>query len=257
MFDFHKSEERERDFFCRQGFGTILARAAQGLPVRLSTPVNEIEYSGRWAVLKTPQGTLRARAVIVTVSTSVLASGAIKFQPHLPVRHREAIDKLGLGSYDHIVLEMPGNPLELGTNDVIIEKATGRTTAALLANIHGTPLCMVDVGGNFGRGLSDQGQGAMVDFAIGWLAQLFGNNVKTAVKRRAATRWDKYQWVRGAFSAATPGGQPGRATLAESLNERIWFAGEAVSEGLWGTVAGAWQSGVETAASVINRLARP
>jgi monoamine oxidase len=116
---------------------------------------------------------------------------------------------------------------------------------------------MIDVGGNFGRGLSRQGEAAMIDFGIGWLVNLFGSNVKTAVKRRAVTQWDREPWVRGAFSAAAPGGQPGRAVLSESLNERVWFAGEALNESLWGTVAGAWQSGERAADGVLNLLARP
>lgn len=255
--DFHKSEERERDSFCRQGFGTLIERAARELPVQLSTPVTEIEYSGRLAaVLKTPQGSLRARAVIVTASVGVLASGIIKFQPNLPMRHREAIEKLRLGSYDHIMLELPGNPLDLDNDDLIYEKATGNRTAALLANLSGSSLCMVDVAGSFGRSLASQGEAAMVDFGIGWLANLFGNNVKTAVKRRTATQWDRHPWVRGAFSAAAPGAQPSRGVLMESLNERIWFAGEAQNERLWGTVAGAWESGERAADAVIRRLGR-
>jgi hypothetical protein len=28
-----------------------------------------------------------------------------------------------------------------------------------------------------------------------------------------------------------------------SVNDRIWFAGEAAHEALWGTVGGAWESG--------------
>ena len=36
---------------------------------------------------------------------------------------------------------------------------------------------------------------------------------------------------------------------------RIYFAGEAVHETLWGTVAGAWESGERAANAVIRRLA--
>jgi hypothetical protein len=41
------------------------------------------------------------------------------------------------------------------------------------------------------------------------------------------------------------------------LRERIWFAGEAVHETLWGTVGGAWESGERAAASVLAQLAVP
>ncbi len=60
----------------------------------------------------------------------------------------------------------------------------------------------------------------------------------------------------GAFSAASPGGQGGRKTLMEPVRERIWFAGEAVHETLWGTVEGAWESGERAADLVHKRLGR-
>src|SRR6185295_19455364 len=152
---------RAQDSFCRQGFGTILEKAAQGLPVRLSTPVTEINYFQRSAaVLKTKKGTLRARAVIVTVSVGVLAAGIIKFEPHLPLRHLEAVTKLSLGNYDHIVMDIPGNPLGLDMDGTVYEKATSNQTAALLANVSGTSLCVIDVGGSFAHALSAQGKPA-------------------------------------------------------------------------------------------------
>ena len=184
----------------------------------------------------------------------MLAAEIIKFRPLLPLRHFEAVRKLTLGSYDHIALELPGNPLGLGSDDVVYEKAATNRTAALLANVSGTSLCMIDIGGGFGRTLAARGEAAMIDFGIGWLAGLFGNSVKAAVKRRQATRWDKEPWVRGAYSCASPGNQPARGVLSESLNGRVWFAGEAVNETLWGSVAGAWVSGTRAADAVLKRL---
>ena len=60
---------------------------------------------------------------------------------------------------------------------------------------------------------------------------------------RHATRWNHEPWVLGAMSAAAPGAQPSRSVLMEPLNSRIFLAGEAAHETLWGTVGGAWESG--------------
>ena len=38
----------------------------------------------------------------------------------------------------------------------------------------------------------------------------------------------------------------------EPLRERVFFAGEAVHETLWGTVGGAWESGERAAAAVLR-----
>jgi monoamine oxidase len=254
--DVARSAERYVNAFCREGVGTLLAKLAAGLPIQLSTPVKTIDWGGRWIEVLIPRGDLRARAVIITASTGVLAAGKIRFDPELPRRHLEAIGNLGLGSYDHVAIEFAGNPLGLDRDDLVFEKATSQRTAALLANLSGSKLCFVELAGKLGAGLAEEGETAMVAFAIDWLASLYGTAVKQAVRRTHATRWNKEPWVLGAASAAAPGGQWARKALSEPLRERLWFAGEAVHENLWGTVGGAWEAGERAAEAVLKKLAR-
>ena len=250
--DFARSLERDVDAFCRQGFGALLAKLAD-MPVQINTPVQRITSTRNSVEIETTRGRIVARAAIVTVSSGVLAADKIKFTPDLPKRQVDAIAKLSLGSYDHVALELKGNPLQLQNDDLVFEQAKGPRTAALLANVSGTPLCMVELAGKFGRELSQGGEAAMVDFATGWLTELYGADIKKAVGKTHATRWANEPWALGAFSAAAPGGQPGRRTLMEPVRERLFFAGEAVHETLWGTVGGAWESG-ERAADAALRL---
>jgi monoamine oxidase len=255
--DFSNSIERDTGAFCRQGYGTLLAKFAEGIPVQLGTPVSEINTSARAGAVEvtTPNGNLQAGYVIVTASTRVLASGKIRFDRDLPKRHLDAIGRLNLGSFDHIAFEFAGNPLGLQPDDLVFEKAIGPRTAALLANISGTSLSLVDVGGRFGRDLAAQGERAMVEFAVEWLAGLFGNRLKAAFKRPQATNWNSEPWVLGAYSTASPGGQWARRALMQPVRDRLFFAGEAVHETLWGTVGGAWESGEHAADAVLRRLA--
>ncbi len=94
----------------------------------------------------------------------------------------------------------------------------------------------------------------MIDFASDWLAALFGSDVKRAIKRSHATRWNDEPWVLGAMSAAAPGNADARKILMEPLGGRIWFAGEAVHDTEWGTVAGAWDSGTRAAEAALRRM---
>jgi monoamine oxidase len=250
--DFARSLERDVDAFCRQGLGALLARLAD-VPVQLNTAAQRIASGRNTVEIDTTRGRITARAVIVTVSTGVLAAEKIRFAPDLPKRQAEAISKLSLGSYDHIALELKGNPLQLQNDDLVFEKATGARTAALLANVSGTPLCLVEVAGKFGRDLAAQGEAAMVDFATGWLGEMYGADIRKAVGRTHATRWTSEPLALGAFSAAPPGWQGARRILMEPVRDRLFFAGEAVHETLWGTVGGAWESG-ERAAEAALRL---
>jgi monoamine oxidase len=251
--DFARAPERNSDAFCRQGFGALLATGAAGIAVQLSTPATAIDVA-RNVTVQTPKGTITARTAIITVSTNVLAAGSIRFSPDLPDRIGDALNRLALGSYDHIALALNGNPLGLESDDLVFEKSTDTHTAAILGNVYGTSLCLIEVAGAFGRGLSAQGQAAMVDFAGDWLAKLYGNQVKKAVSRASATRWNADARTLGAMSAAAPGGHAARAVLAEPLHDAVWFAGDAVHDTLWGTVGGAWDSGERAADAVLRRL---
>jgi monoamine oxidase len=255
--DLARSVERDNSAFCRQGFGAVLAKLAAGLPLLTGTPVKTIEsWSRQRLEVDTAKGQFKTNAIIVTLSTNALAAGKVKFAPELPKRHLDALSKLKLGSRDHIALELPGNPLGLRADELVFEKSDNRQTAAILGNLSGTTLCTVDVGGSFGRELSAKGEAAMIDFALGWLGSLYGADLKNQVKRRHATRWNSEPWVLGAISAAAPGGQSARKILTEPLSGRIFLAGEATHETLWGTVAGAWESGERAAEAVLKLIGR-
>ncbi len=249
--DLFRSAEHDSGAFCRQGLGALLAKLAPMEATQLATPVTRIDWGRSSVEVETPKGQFRAPALIVTVSTNVLVSGKIKFD--LPKRHFDAANKLKLGSHERVAVQLIGNPLGLRADELVFEKSENRQTAAVFGNVYGSTVCMVDVAGNFGRELAAKGQAAMVDFAISWLAGLYGADIKSSIKRVHATRWDQEPWVLGAASAAAPGGQSSRKVMMEPVRDRIFFAGEAVHETLWGTLGGAWESG-ERAADAALRL---
>jgi monoamine oxidase len=230
-----------------------MAKLGESVPVVLSTPAMRVTWSGRDIGVETAAGRVAARAVILTVSSNVLNSGAIKFTPELPKRQLDAAAKLTLGSYDRIALELKGNPLGLGRDELMIEQSTSTRTGALFANIGGSSLCTVDVAGSFGRGLAAQGEAAMTSFATEWLTKLFGSDVKTAIQRSKVTRWDTSPFILGAMSAAAPGGQASRRVLAEPMGN-LFIAGEATHETLYGTVDGAWETGERAADAALKKI---
>jgi monoamine oxidase len=253
--DFARSLERDIDALCRQGLGALLAKLANGLTVELGNPVTRINYGSRPGVqVSTTRGDLDCRAVIVTISTNLIAAGRIKFTPDLPKRHLDAAAKLKLGSYDHIALELLGNPLGLRPDELVFEKCDSNRTASIFGNVSGTSLCLIDVAGSFGRDLAAKGDAAMIDFAQSWLGNLYGTDIAKSLGRRHATHWNDEPLALGAFSAAAPGAQGSRRVLMEQVNDRVFFAGEAVHETLWGTVGGAWESGERAADAVIKAL---
>jgi monoamine oxidase len=248
-----RGQERTAAIACRQGLGTLIAKLGEQVPLSLSTPASRIEWSRRDVTVETPAGKIAARAAVITVSTNVLTAGNIKFTPELPKRQLDAAAKLSLGSYDHIALQLLGNPLGLARDDVIIEQSSSTRTALLFANMGGSSLCSIDVAGSFGRDLAAQGEPAMIAFAVEWLSKLFGSEAASAIKKSSATRWNAAPFTLGAMSSAAPGGQLSRKIITEPIG-CMFLAGEATHETLWGTVDGAWESGERAAEAALRRI---
>ena len=253
VIDKARAQERNAAIACRQGLGTLIAKLGEQVPLSLSTPASRIAWSNRDVTVETPAGKIVARAAVITVSSDVLAAGNIRFTPDIPRRHLDAAAKLSLGSYDHIALQLPGNPLGLARDEIIVEQSNSTRTALLFANMGSSSLCSIDVAGSFGRDLSAQGEKAMIAFALEWLGKLFGSETASAVKKSSATRWNAAPFVLGAMSAAIPGGQPSRKVLSEPIG-CMFLAGEATHETLWGTVDGAWESGERAAEAALRRI---
>jgi monoamine oxidase len=84
----------------RDGIGTLIQRLAEGLPVSLATPVTAIEDAPGGVGVVTPKGKLRAKAILLTISPAVLASGAIRFTPRLPAGLEAAAAGLSMGHFE-------------------------------------------------------------------------------------------------------------------------------------------------------------
>ena len=254
--EYASSINRSPPYLSRQGAGTLIRKLALGVPIKFFSPVTLVDWSDRSVTVAMGQEVVTARAAIITASTGVLASGKIEFRPRLSTRHANALEKLKLGSYDHVALEFSDNSLGLNADEVVFERALSTKTAALVGNVHGTRLSLLTLAGRTGAELADKGESAMTDFALDWISGIFGSRAKQAVSRTHASSWKKEPWALGAFSSAPPGALEARKALAEPLNDVVWFAGEAVHQNLWGTVGGAWQDGERAANAVIAQLDR-
>ena len=93
------------NYFCKEGFGSIVAHYGQALPVQLNTAVTGIDWSGNDIKVQTAQGVLRCKKVIITVSTGILAANNIKFTPSLSTEKQESFHKISMGCYNNIALQ--------------------------------------------------------------------------------------------------------------------------------------------------------
>src|SRR5690606_9473013 len=82
--DYATMVDEDEDALVREGLGTFIARQAAGLPIDYSRIVEAIAWSRGRVTVRAGSTRLAARAAVITVSTGVLASGAIAFEPALP-----------------------------------------------------------------------------------------------------------------------------------------------------------------------------
>ncbi|WP_371224137.1 flavin monoamine oxidase family protein [Roseovarius sp. 2305UL8-3] len=234
-----------------RGYGNLVADWGADVPVTLNAPATAIDWSGQGVRVETPKGTVEGRVLLSTVSTGILASREIRFAPDLPEWKSEAIHALPMGTENKIGLHFD--------TDVFGPEGRGYyntwNDAGDFAKVNACPmglnLAMVFMGGRQGVWLEKQGPQACTDFAIDRVADIFGNDIRKHVARAIPTAWNSEPWTRGSWACAKPGQLHQRKALGQSVDERLFFAGEATSIGGQGTCSGAFQSGLRAAGEII------
>ena len=254
VFDGENYDDSEIDWRLAEGYGALIARLGAGLPIRLNAPVERIDHTGHDIEVVTPQGAIRAGAVIVTAPTDLLAAGAIRFVPELP-RKREAAAHLPLGLANKVFLSLDGaEEFERDTN--VYGDARATATGNYYLRISGRPLVQGFFGGALARQLERDGPAAAADFAMTELANVMGGAFRARLRPLLATAWSADPFSRGSYAYALPGFAQERAVLAAPVDDRIFFAGEACSKHDFSTVHGAYKSGLEAAKALLKARRR-
>ncbi len=242
-----------------EGLGTLVARLAAGLPVRLQTPVLAVEW-GAAPVLHTPAGAVRAKAVLVTVSTGVLAAGTLRFAPELPAELRAAIGGLPLGLLSKVAMRLAPGALDLPAFTRFERRVAPGDDAAMtfLLRPFGAGHAVGFIGGARAWALARDGAGAAEALFRAELARHVGAEVvATALLPGAVvTGWADDPLFRGAYSHAVPGAAGARAVLRQAAlgGGRLRFAGEACHPTHAATLGGAWASGEQAADALLEWL---
>jgi len=110
-------------------------------------------------------------------------------------------------------------------------------------------------GGRFARSLEDAGEGALAAASIDEIAAILGSDFRRKLKPLAESRWAHDPFARGSYSHALPGHADKREVLAEPVDGRLFFAGEATSPEFFSTAHGARDSGERAAEEVLASVA--
>jgi len=237
---------------CYDGYGALMNAYAAGLPIERETVVRAIDHSDRRIRISTNRGDLTAAAVIVTISTSLIAEDSIRFIPPLP-QVREAAHGLPCGVANKCFLALDGaNPPE--TYRHLIGRTDRTETGNYQIRPHGWPVISCYFGGQLSLQLEKDGPEAMAAFGIDELAGIYGNEIRARLRLIASSAWGIDPFARGSYSCALPGHADDRAILARPIDDRLFFAGEACSRDQFGTAHAAFTTAVSAAERIIRIL---
>jgi monoamine oxidase len=197
---------------------------------------------------------VRGRAAIVAASTAVLAAGRIDFDPPLPLEIQEAIAALPLGEAEKVAVAFSRDVFGRSELDHLSFVHDTLEAVRFFIRPFGHDLAIAYIAGRFARALSDEGEAAMIAFAEDRLVDVFGADIRRHRIGAAATGWLRDPDIGGGYSCALPGKAAARAVLATPVGDRLFFAGEACSLRSYGTIHGAYESGVAAARAVAATL---
>ena len=228
------------------GYGALVAAWGADVPVALNTAAERISLTADGVEVAMASGSIRGRAAVATVSTNMLASGRIAFEPALPDWKTAAAGELPLGVHNRIGVMLSENPLAGEARRQVTVLLEGEDTPfAVEVGPYGHAYAVGVTGGRFGSWLERAGQAAAVEHLVEHMKAVWGNDIaKYVTDRVIVTAWEGDPWTLGSYSGATPGNGGRRAELARPVEDRIFFAGEATSTDFFCTCHGAYLTGI-------------
>lgn len=241
----YKFQETYFDFIDQQIASPIKSK------ILLNTIVSKIDYSKENILITdSNNNTITADKIIITVPISILKSNEIEFIPSLPSEKTTAFSKIGMGAGIKVFLKFShkffdqniiGGTVCAAYADDSIGKS--QDDNILLAFIMGEQAEQLTVLG------SDQ---AITTALLQELDLMYTGKASESFIASHVQNWTTQPFIKGAYSFSTIGMGESRKIAANSIDKKIYFAGEAMNlNGHHQTVQGAIETGYR---EVINLL---
>ena len=221
------------------GYGSLLAALGEGLEASLGFNVNLVEWDEKHLRLSSEKGSVAAKAVIITVSTNLLARGIIRFVPALD-DHLHAAAELPLGIVEKMFFALK-EPQEFPNDAHLIGNPHSSSTGSYMLRPMGIPIVEGFFGGEWVRGAGADDLEALAREELG---ALLGSAFIGKMGRIVQSNWKDSPSFGGSYSYARPRQHSARQALGVPVAHRLAFAGEACSQSDFSTVHGAWESGI-------------
>lgn len=243
----------------KNGYSSVVIALAQNLPhILLNSPVTKIQYSREGVSVTAMKNkepiVYKGDAVLCTLPLGVLKSdNCPKFEPALPDWKVAAIQRLGFGNLNKVVLCFDKVFWESSYH---LFGHIGTTTASrgelfLFWTLYNSPVIIAMVAGNAARIMESVTDDVIVGRTISVLKAIFGNPNVPPPKEAVVTRWMADPNSHGAYTfVATGSSGADYDQLSVPVKPRLFFAGEHTIRQYPATVHGALLSGLREAAQI-------
>ncbi|XP_068967921.1 lysine-specific histone demethylase 1A [Bombus flavifrons] len=264
----------------RNGYSCVPVALSEGLDIRLNTAARAVRYGVNgvevWAAPSrsphTNHTVYKADAVLVTLPLGVLKASAppsaVAFNPPLPDWKSQAIQRLGFGNLNKVVLCFERIFWDPTAN---LFGHVGSTTASrgelfLFWNLYKAPVLLALVAGEAACVMENVSDDVIVGRCIAVLKGIFGNQVVPQPRESVVTRWRADPWARGSYSFVAVGSSgsdydllaapvaPPATPGTPPPQPRVFFAGEHTIRNYPATVHGAFLSGLREGGRIADQL---
>jgi monoamine oxidase len=241
------------DSTLHQGYQSVVAALAEGLDVRLRHVVTRIDTGAGRVRVTTDRGCFEADKVLVTVPLGVLKAGAVRFEPPLPEAKASAIDRLGFGTLNKIALHYrePFWPRDQYVFGYLCHDTDRYPTVVIsMWKSHGKPILVMLLGASLGREAETWSEEDVHTYATTVVRDIFGEDAP-APDHLSRTAWSTDPFALGSYTCiGVDSSSKDIGALAEPVDDRLFFAGEATNPYHWGCVHSAYESGRREAARI-------
>ncbi|XP_065063075.1 lysine-specific histone demethylase 2-like [Rhopilema esculentum] len=244
-----------------KGFGSVTEALSKDLDINLSCEVVAVNYAESQVQVTARSGeTFSADKVVVAVPLSVLKKGSMEFLPSFPEPKKESISKIGAGVIEKVVMQFKKKfwSDQIETADYfghIPDSCEDRGFGCLFYDVSGkdSPVLMALLAGDAAlkaQKLSDEN---IVDRCLQTLAKMFPKQTVDKPSKYFVTRWGSEEHIEMTYSyiGVNASGED-YDVLAETIDEKIYFAGEATNRQFPQTVTGAFISGLREARKILK-----
>lgn len=225
--------------------------------ITYNCPIVEVDYSADKVRIKNINGDVfEADKVLLTVPIKILQSGSVDFVPDLPSEKRHAIDSVLMPDGLKVFIEFSTRfyPDILFTGDLLSEvQAQDKLfyNAAFGKNSDNHVLGLFTVGEKATAYTALENDDAIVAKVLEELDEIFDGKASLYYNDHVVQNWSKEPFIGGSYSADFGSDESGViANLKKPLNNKVFFAGEALSVDNGATVPGA----AETAYLAIEEI---